>query len=130
MKLDEIVKLRPQLTEITFGPEPSLRELIERYYEPHFPEMYKQMAEDYLKELENMLTPAVTEIQVGDLVKVILDTKEGTPESFNNDGINIGDVGVVDGIDKRADYPVSVDFGNGKEIAFTEKELRKIHVEL
>lgn len=126
MKLQEIVDLEPQMAEIESGAEPSLRMLLQKYYEPHFPEMYKQMAEDYLKELENMLTPAATEIQIGDLVKVILDTKEGTPESFNNDGINIGDVGVVDEIDKREDYPINVKFNNGMEVAFLREELGKV----
>ena len=55
MQIKEIFDLEPQISEVMFGAEPSLRTLIEKYYAPHFPEDYKQMAQEYLDELLNMV---------------------------------------------------------------------------
>lgn len=127
MKLQDIVDLRPQIDEVESGAEPSIRMLIEKYYKPHFPEMYKQMTDEYLEKLGCMLEVKDTSpIKEGDLVKVIFDSKEHTPESFINDGISVGDVGVVDEVDGREDYPVNVKFNNGMEVAFLREELEKV----
>lgn len=52
--LDKIIKLEPQIVETEYGPEPSLRKLVEQYYAPHF-ENYKEFADDYFAKLEEMI---------------------------------------------------------------------------
>jgi hypothetical protein len=128
VNLNEILDIQPQVIEVEFGPEPSLRQLIEKYYEPHFPEDYKDYVESYLCKLQEMVSGSP--IKVGDHVQVVFDAREGSPTSLVNYGVNLEDVGVVTSLVKDELFPVSVDFGNGKEIAFTEKELRKIYVEV
>ena len=56
MKIDEIVEMEPQISEPRFGAEPSIRKLIEQYYAPHFPDNYKEMAQEYIDKLKEMLT--------------------------------------------------------------------------
>lgn len=47
-------KMRPQCSDIKYGPEPSITMLIEDYYREFFPEDYKKMAKDYLNKLMEM----------------------------------------------------------------------------
>lgn len=58
MKLCKLVELEPQTASIKFGPEPSIRKLIENYYKPHFPDNYKEHTEDYLRKLADMVEKA------------------------------------------------------------------------
>lgn len=51
----EIMQLRPQLAKPESGAEPSLRELVEKYYAPHFPLTYEQLADMYVQKLSEML---------------------------------------------------------------------------
>ncbi len=55
MTLDKIIELEPQVTEVEFGAEPSLRKLVELYYAPHF-ENYKDYADDYFAKMEEMIS--------------------------------------------------------------------------
>ncbi len=55
MKLDKIINLRPQCASIESGAEPSLRTLVEKYYEPHFPLDYKEYADDYFAKLKEVI---------------------------------------------------------------------------
>lgn len=126
MRLDEIVELRPQMAEIESGAEPSLRMLIEKYYQPHFPELYKQMTEEYLDKLQGLLEgDNSSELIIGDLVKVVFDSQEGTPESFSHDGVIIGAIGMITSID-TSDFPVDVRFNTGEVVGFKREELRKV----
>lgn len=126
MKLEDIVDLRPQIAEVESGAEPSIRMLIEKYYKPHFPEMYKQMTDEYLEKLGCMLEVKDTSpIKEGDLVRVLFDSQQDTPESFTHDGVNVGDIGMVSDID-RSDFPINVQFNTGAVVGFTAEELEKV----
>lgn len=127
MKLKEIIELRPQCAPIESGAEPSLRQLIEKYYQPYFPDDCQDYVEEYLTKLEELLGETVNKspLKTGDLVRVVFDSKEFTPESFRSEGVDIGDVGVVGHID-NSDFPVNVLFNDGKEIGFNEEELERV----
>lgn len=51
----ELLECRPQVTRTESGAEPCLRTLVENYYQPHFPEDYKEMADTYIHKLTAML---------------------------------------------------------------------------
>ncbi|AKJ73534.1 hypothetical protein SP40_93 [Salmonella phage 40] len=50
----ELLESRPQVASIESGAEPCLRTLVENYYQPHFPENYKEMADAYIHKLTTM----------------------------------------------------------------------------
>lgn len=54
-EVKEIMQLRPQLAKPESGAEPSLRELVEKYYAPHFPLTYEQLADQYVQKLSEMV---------------------------------------------------------------------------
>lgn len=57
MNMKYIFELKPWMVESSS--EPCLRTLIEKYYEPHFPDNYKDLAETYINKLTEMLKTGV-----------------------------------------------------------------------
>lgn len=53
MNLTELIEIQPECGAP--GAEPSLRMLVEKYYQPHFPENYKEYAKDYFDKLEKKM---------------------------------------------------------------------------
>lgn len=47
----ELFDIEPLVTDPKYGREPSLRNMVRNYYQPHFPETYKEMAEEYLEKI-------------------------------------------------------------------------------
>lgn len=54
MKEKSIFELRPQYSDPKFGPEPSIRMLIQRYYEEYFPVDHEEKTKAYLMKLKGM----------------------------------------------------------------------------
>ena len=128
MKLEEILSLKPQCSAIEYGKEPSLYELIEKYYEPYFPSKYKDMAKDYVEELKKLAVNDTKSFSVGDTVRVVFDENEGTPSSFSAQGAYIGDFGVITDISCSGEFPISVYIQNkDSTIGFTQNELEVVY---
>lgn len=128
MNLKDIIELHPQCADPAYyGYEPNLKQLVEEYYRNFLPESYEKYVEDYLLKLQELIDKKreSSSFQSGDLVKVVFDSKEDTPESFTVEGISIGQTGVVGHIDS-SDYPINVLFNDGTEIGFAPEELRKV----
>lgn len=49
--IKDIFELQPQMTEVQSGTEPSLREILECYYQPFFPETCEQLAQEYIEKI-------------------------------------------------------------------------------
>lgn len=128
MKLEEILSLQPQCSAIEYGKEPSLYELIEKYYEPYFPTKYKDVAKDYVEELKKLVVNDTKSFLVGSTVKVVFDENEDNPNSFNNEGVYIGDYGVITNMGERGEFPIDVYIPSiGSTIGFTQNELEVVN---
>lgn len=129
MKLEEILSLKPQCAAIEYGKEPSLYELIEKYYEPYFPTKYKDVTKDYIDQLTKLVIDSeVVSFKIGDNVKVVLDTDLGSPDSIAYLGICVGDIGVVTQLDPEdRKIPIGVTFESGTFCWFYNNELEVVN---
>lgn len=46
--MKDIFEIQPLMSKPEYGPEPNLRQMVEKYYEPYFPEKCEEMAQKYL----------------------------------------------------------------------------------
>ena len=126
-KLENILSLKPQCSAVEYGKEPSLYELIEKYYEPHFPTKYKDMAKDYVEQLTKLvMNNEVVNFKIGDEVAVILDTDKGNPDSIASLGVCLGDRGVITSISEERKIPIGVTFESGTFCFFYRNELEVV----
>lgn len=116
MKYDikTVVGTSVQMTDEKYGAEPTIQEMIENYYEPHFPDTYKELAVTYIQKLSDKLNKkqATHNFNVGDKVIVVNDKCAGTPLSIIADGIHVGSIGVVVNCYDFVSNPIAVQFEN------------------
>lgn len=128
MKLEDILSLQPQCSAVEYGKEPSLYELIEKYYEPHFPTKYRDVAKDYVDQLTKLaIDSEVVSFKIGDKVNVILDTDLGNLDSIASMGVCVGDIGVVTHLKQGRKIPIGVKFESGTLCCFYPNELEVVN---